>query len=125
MLTCTSGKKEDEDLRLWFLEIIDHVSPISYVRSTIESKERVLSKVHKVFEDVYHLGHLAEYQDLVSIFLLFLQDAVQLTQFRRVGDKVAEVDDLDVSERPAGMNNARERLPSLEVMLELACVFAF
>lgn len=60
MITCTGREKEDEDLRLWFLEIVDHVSSICYVRSPIKSEERVLPKVHKVLQDVDHLGHLTK-----------------------------------------------------------------
>jgi hypothetical protein len=108
LFTSPGGEEKDEHFRLWFLEIVDHVSSVGDVGGAVESEEGVLAEVHEIFEDVYHFGHLAEDEHFVTVFLLFLEDGIQFAQLGRISNEVAEVDDLDVGERFAAADNSWE-----------------
>jgi hypothetical protein len=97
-ITGSGRKQEDEDFGGRFLKIIDHVSSIGDVGGSVKSKEGVLSDVHKVFKDIYHLRHLAEDENLVSIFLLFFQNAIQFLQLRGISNETSKIDDLNIGE---------------------------
>lgn len=80
------------------MEIVDHVPSIGDIGGAVEAEESVLPHIHEIFKDIDHFRHLAENKDLVSVFLLLLQDLIELFQFGGVSYQTSEVDNLNIGQ---------------------------
>ncbi len=97
-ITCSSRQQEDEGFGRRFLELINHIPTIGNITGPIQPEESILPHVHKIFENINHLGHLTENKHLTIILLLLLKNLIQLPKFGGVSNQVAKINNRDLGQ---------------------------
>lgn len=92
--SCTSREKEGKYL-IVILELIHHISSVSYIQGPIQPEITVPLLHHEILENVKHLGHLRKDEDSVSVLMLLFQEFAQLSELGWVSYQTVKIHHFD------------------------------